>query len=291
MAALGGKGPGLFTQNSDDTLEITMVTDGPASNELFTRQRSYDNRSNRYRSTRSIRKVPSYVASMVKLSREFYVPEEVNQAIAQIDFPGEPLPTLRSVESIGPTSPRTRRPENDTFLPPHGEPIYSPVSLGYGNEVGLEPSQQAVWVPENNFYYFLDHEKKTSFLQDPRPPPSPVLVVSQKLIDYSSGSNALPLQYHLSDLCSDFQIITATAKRASTKPAGLVVRARGTNGTNGQHGKHGVKGEDGEHGVVGIGFEHALGADGGCGTDGLSGTAGQPGNTGTGSFNKSCKQK
>ncbi len=280
MAALGGKGPGLFTQNSDDTLEITMLTDGPATNELFTRQQSYDNRSNRYRSTRSIRKVPSYVASMVKLSREFYLPEDICQAIVKIDFPGEPLPKLESVESMRPISPRTRRPENDTFLPPHGEPLYSPVSLGYGNEVGLEPSQQAVWVPQNNFYYFLDHDKKTSFLQDPRPPPSPVPVVAQKHLEYNAGPTPPSLQYPHSDLCTDATVIAATAERAATKPAGFVLNARGINGTNGSSGLNGLKGDDGENGAVGIGFDHAFGADGRCGTSGLSGTAGQLGNTG-----------
>ena len=280
MAALGGKGPGLFTQNSDDTLEITVLSDGPPTNELFTRQRSYDMRSNRYRSSRSRSKVPSYLATMTQLSKEFYLPEGVRQVIMDIDYPGENLPTYSTLTDMGPTSPHTRRPENDTFFPPHGAAVPSPVSLGYGAEVGLEPSQQAVWVPENGFYYFLDHEKKTSFLEDPRPPPSPKPVVSLKQLTCTRTLDAQPLESLFPGLCKDPEVIEATSRRAARKPTGFIIRAYGEDGVAGVKGANGVRGANGEEGLMGIGFDHAFGADGRSGTNGFSGTEGKPGTPG-----------
>ena len=282
MAALGGKGPGLFTQNSDDTLEITVLVDGPPNNELFKRQNSYDSRrSNR---TRSRMRCPSYIATMAHLPREFYLPEGVTSPTVKLEFPGEPLTIYNSVDSLPPNGMCSRRPENDTFLPPHGNPVNSPVSLGYGKEVGLEPLQQAIWVPENDFYYFLDHEKKTSFLEDPRPLNSPKTVVTKKQVIYS-GSTESPEPNP--DVCRDIEVIKATASRAISKPHGFVFQACGTNGLAGVSGTDGVGGANGEHGQVGISFEHAIGADGGSGTSGFPGTEGQTGSGGTTGVNGS----
>lgn len=280
MAALGGKGPGLFTQNSDDTLEISVLPDGPPTSELFTRQRSYDMRSNRHRSTRNMGKVPSYLSTMAQLSREFYLPEGSCQTIMDTDYPGESLPVYTSFGAMRPIGPCKRRPENDTFLPPHGAPVYSPVSLGYGAEVGLEPSQQAIWVPENNFYYFLDHKKKTSFLEDPRPLPPPMAVVNQKQLVYTGSCDEQTLKDLCPALCKDPQVIEATSKRAAGKPTGFVLRAHGGDGAAGRDGANGVCGMDGEDGLMGKTFEHTFGADGKSGTSGSRGTDGMPGTPG-----------
>ena len=276
VAALGGNGPGLFTQHSDDTLEVTVLVDGPPKNELFRRQLSYDSRrSNR---TRSRHQCPSYNATMACLPKEFYMPEGISSPTVKLQFPGEPLPIYSSIDSLPPSGMCSRRPENDTFLPPHGNPVNSPVSLGYGKEVGLEPLQQAIWVPKNNFYYFLDHEKKTSFLEDPRPSNSPKAVIAKKQVIYSGSTESQELNY---DVCRDVKVMKATAARAISKPHGFVLQACGTNGLAGVSGIDGVAGANGEHGQVGISFDHTIGADGSSGTSGFPATKGEIGGVGT----------
>lgn len=176
MAALGGSGPGLFTQSADDTLEEEnslelQQVDGilQVQCELEARHLIYSSRLNNYDAS-----LLNYECSMKRLPKEFYFPHEyrgnreTRPGVSDSEIPVYD-PTDSASERESPLLPLHHRKVTDTFLPPHGPAAPCLVSIGCGKEAGLEPHQQAVWDTLNAVYYFLDHSTKSSFLEDPRP--------------------------------------------------------------------------------------------------------------------------
>ena len=278
MVALGGSGPGLFTQSPDDTLEENRVSETEGSlhaecDELLMRKLAYDSRLNLIDID-----LPSYEWTMKNLPGEFYFSQGIGK---DIDLPGPELPIYNSVTNSGITfNSSHRRTVNDTFLPPHGAAVYPPISIGRGKEVGLEPHQQAIWNTENNFYYFLDHQTKISFIDDPRPVNDVVKTVTKRNVVPVNNNSTAKSSSLLPMVCKESSTVNLAAERAMRKPHGLVIKGLGRNGEAGVDGENGLDGPGGTNGALGIGGDGKLGEDGTSGERGRSGSTGEDGSNG-----------
>jgi len=182
---------------------------------------------------------------------------------AELPFPGVAIPMY---DPSAPPLKSLRRPWHDTFRPPHGPPVFFPVSIGYGAEVGLEAGLQALWDPNGKTYFFLDHIRQVTFYEDPRPPLEPPPIVQKQQHAYGDRRR----QGSLPNACSDASVIEFTAKRAHSKPHGFTLYACGVHG---QHGADGVTGSTGFTGSAG----HSGSVYGGSGGTGGDGGPGGPG--------------
>ena len=274
MAALTGKGPGLFTQQKDvDALAPKEPMDGSANidtvTERFQKQQSYDSGSNRVPTT-----LWSYDKVIDQLSKEFYFPEFEVDSLSQL---GETLPIY---DSSNPPSPSNTSilssccDTKHTFRPPHGPPVLLPTIVGYGPEVGLKPHQQAVWDPAGKYYFFLDHKQKSTFIEDPRSSPKKqrsILIPQEQLHGGNKQHKVLPLE-----TCVQSRAVNTAAKRAAKKPPGFILKA---NGGNGNVASDGASGENGACGTPGIqGYQYQ--SQGGTGGDGYYGICGKDGGKG-----------
>ena len=284
MASLGNTGQGLFTKKSDETVDAPRVeaTHGlwdvihPSEDELFQRQEMFD-RQERMAHVAVPGQTgndasPSYADTLSRLAIGFYFPPDMKMRPppkmgVSLSFPGSRVPLYNSST---PLPKAYRRPYHDTFRPPYGPPMFYPVSIGYGSEVGLRPGQQALWEPNLKTYFFVDHIQQVTFYEDPRPPKAPYpLVPKLKLAvgDRRREGNIPPT------ICRGADMINATARRALSKPHGFTVQAYGVNGAHGANGKTGATGFPGVHGHYGLG----PGGCGGTGGDGGPGGRGQDG--------------
>ena len=277
MAALGGKGPGLYTQPSESQEHpITKIAEGAAAQStkelLRSRQSSFNLKVNQYNGKDNA--LLSYAETIERLPCEFYFPN-LKQSESCCTT-RKPLPVYYHCETPQ-VSTATRR-HNDTFRPPHGPPVVSPVVLGYGNEVGLELHQQAIWNPAGKYYYFLDHDQKTTFVQDPRPSKKNKPVVKVQELKYESATREM--LFH-DEICKDF--VEAAAGRAARKPHGFTLKACGVSGKSGVRGRDGNLGENGENGLQGVQYlsQGGLGTDGGTGAPGQDGVFGADGTNGS----------
>ena len=241
----------------------------PSEDELVQRQQAFDLHKKLSVSesvTRSSDAPPSYADTMQQLPPGFYFPEDLHLPVEQrpeLAYPGQLLAPF-DPSAVLPKA--FRRPWHDTFRPPHGPPTFFPISIGYGNEVGLPTGQQALWDPVAKCYFFLDHINKLTFFEDPRPPvdPPPVVTKTQQVYgDCKRAANMPPV-------CEDASVLRATAQRALSKPHGCVLFACGRNGQHGDHGTTGVTGS------IGVGGHHGIGSSG----SGGSGGPGSPGGYG-----------
>ena len=286
MVALTGKGPGLFTQHLDNTLDETLVQPDVPHNhvssgcsELLMRQQSYDRMTNL--SLKGHFEPPSYSAIMVDTPKEYYSPSPDGHCSTDEElrkFPGQLLPVYDA--SNLPTSDTTkamrRREYEDTFLPPHGPPVNIPVSIGYGSEVGLKEHQQVMWDPSQDIYFFVDHSTKRSFLNDPRPlePNKPTITKTEISCKNVQRSHQLPKAFMHS------RFLNATSDTQSQKPIGLVLNAAGSHGSNGNKGQDGKRGQSGQPGGIGT-FRNGKDGEGGLnGVNARSGLTGKPGHDG-----------
>lgn len=284
MAALGGSGPGLFTQSPDDTLHRNTESEhesvhGPRHVEcelLRARQVGYDSHVNNCTTI-----LPSYESTMRHLPREFYFPQdyrdntddimiESSESTVEIPFYD---PTSSTFEQR-PESPVHQRHVTDTFLPPHGPASYKPVSIGYGREAGLQPNLQAVWDTERNVYYFLNHFTQLTFLDDPRPLDDVCKSVGIVRRDEFTYDKAYCSNLPSIPVCEETSIVKSSAIRAAQKPHGFVLKGFGRNGVAGASVQTGWNGEAGTDGIVGVN------GDGGDGTDGIAGANGEGGENG-----------
>ena len=197
MASLGDTGDGLFTKKSETDGVPIEATQGlwdvihPSEDELFERQQIYEKHEIKEKvkdntSSNSAGAPPTYTEAVQQLVVGFYFPSDTGiilspEVNSQIKFPGQTISKYDPSTSL----PKAyRRPWHDNFKPPNGPPIFSPVSIGYGPEVGLEPGLQALWDPNLRTYFFLDHTCKITFFDDPRPPLEPKPVVQKQSVDY-----------------------------------------------------------------------------------------------------------
>ena len=104
-------------------------------------------------------KPPTYQDVINLLPLEYYLPEGMSLPEPIIQHGSS---EVLDSDDTGSFDKETRRPWNDTFLPPHGPPIVCPVSIGYGLEIGYKSGYQALWDPISQKVYYVDHvEKKT----------------------------------------------------------------------------------------------------------------------------------
>lgn len=277
MAALGGKGVGLFTQSAEDVdSDFSGNVSSPNSSEstvnvlMFTR---FDKQTG---VPADKKQIPSYQYTMEVMSPECYLPEWMKGATSQVGLPpmSETLP-IYDVSNPPETNRKSmlRREKDDTFRPPHGPPISSIISLGYGKEVDLEPHQQAVWCTDKKLYYFIDHVKKSTFIKDLQSPPAPRYVVTRREITCKHSAIA---EIPSPNLTNNSLCVSLAGERALRKPHGLTINASGADG------KHGTRGQKGNNGIKGAteyfcGDEH----DGRSGSNGEQGTDGQAGTDGS----------
>lgn len=264
MASLGGAGVGLFTQKTDsgDAHVPVEATHGkwdvihPSEDELYQRQKMFEQHEKHLPEDNSSRPAdapPSYAETVQQLPVGFYFPQDTGvnlppDVCAQLAFPGQAVPMY---DPNAPLPKAFRRPWHDTFRPPNGPPIFYPVSIGYGSEVGLEPGLQALWDPNRNTYFFLDHIRQVTFFEDPRPPPEPKPVVVKQQHAYGDRQREATL---LPGICRDASVIEATTRRALSKPHGFNLYACGV------HGRHGAAGQTGETGAIGFPGIHEIGS-------------------------------
>ena len=185
--------------------------------------------------------IPSYTAVMSQLAFGFYFPPEVEvkpppEARASLSFAGSIL------LEYNPRAPRPKaysRPHHDFFRPPYRPPVFYPVSIGYGNEVDLLPGQQALWVPNLNTYYLVEHIRQATFYKDPRP--AKVLYRTVKKVQRAVDVKERVINL-VTEGCKKSQVIEASAKRALSKPHGFVLNAHGVRGRNGANCQIGAAG-------------------------------------------------
>lgn len=230
----------------------------------------------------------NYDEMLACLPTEFYFsknPSGITITISAGAMPAplsKPLPLYNAQQ---PLVPLKRRPWHDTFRPPHGPAVYVPISMGYGEEVGLQTGQQAIWDPFLKACVVLDHNKKTYIKKDLRKAQKQSKKVTQttKKIVFGHGRLAPDFKYDYS-ICKDVGIIQATAERAKFKPHALVFDASGVSGTHGPNGRLAAPGVDGRPGNCGK-SKGAPGNHGFCGASGNRGTTGLDGQPGSKSSN------
>ena len=292
MASLGATGPGMFSVKPEgetapiETIQGLWDVIHPSQDELIERHKIYDSQVRENTTAKegkdthsSDATVPTYEETIKQFPTGFYFTEDNNSSPSasggvQTSLPGAPLPIYDPSFAL----PKSfRRPQHDTFRPPYGPPVFCPISLGYGPEVGLKPGIQALWNPIGNTYFFLDHTRQVTFFEDPRPAPIPVCVPQKQHFKYGDQHR----EASLPNVCGDPAIITATADRALRKDHGFTINASGVNGTKGPDGQIGLEGAPGYAGNSGSkkgadGVRGGNGSTGNPGTNGISGTHGTP---------------
>ena len=281
MASLGGFGKGLFSQKGEEDGAPIEAVQGlwdvihPSEDEIQQQQQIYEDmgRVNLDEGDKIDSPVKSeiltYTEAVKQLPARFYFPEGIGidaptDAKTQTAFPGTALP-IYDAQTTLPKS--FRRLRHDTFRPPYGPPVFAPLSIGYGPEVGLEPGLQALWDPFAKTYFFLDHIRHITFFRDPRRPkhqPPKVQKVSLK-----QGHQ----RYEVPKICRDVDIVRSTANRARSKPHGVTLVTNGVHGQRGPDGQGGQDGAAGQPGRAGVGY----GQNGARGSDGMAGSEGTPG--------------
>ena len=280
MASLGGTGTGLFTQKSVDSSSCGSPVDGkvglwdvvhPSEREVSEMPKIDKNQA--WESSEG--KVPLYEEVMKLLPQAVYFQPETQPSDQEQSFPGDVLPQY---DVSTPPAKQMRRPFHDQFLPPHGPPVFYPISIGYGEEVGLEPGIQALWDPVKKYRYFIDHQKKVSFTHDPRPQKKAAIVVkkqTQMFRDDHREREMNPRAHENAD------ITVLSANRALKKRHGFVLVAYGRDGVVGERGVGGIQGQKGVDGILKLfkdngspGEPGERGSDGGPGGRGSNGTTG-----------------
>ena len=282
MACLGSEADGLYSEKCSNEVPVE-ATHGlwdvfhPSEDELYIRQKMFScqKRNDEISALGGgeadmIPSVPpSYEVTVNKLPLGFYFPEDTS-ITPSLNFQSDhtyPGSAMVLYDPSAPLPKAFRRPWHDTFRPPNGPPVFHPVSIGYGAEVGLPSGLQALWDYQRKTYFFLDHIRKISFFEDPRPPLEPPPAVTKVCQQYGPQIRETSIQ---PSVCRDGTVIASTAARALGRPCGHVIQACGVNGSPGQLGEGGTSGASGMHG-----------RDGDCpGSSGSSGTSGCPGGYG-----------
>ncbi len=291
MAALGGNGPGLFTQlGKDDSPDSAARADKQSAafaRELSQRQHSFKTMSNDYNTKQNT--LPTYANTLEKLPREFYFQNGSRQSNKRFNCKersSKPFP----IYNPSPSTSKDEYPEeilatrgqqtrqNDTFRPPHGPPVTCPVVLGYGEEVGLETHQQVLWDPLEKFYYFLDHQKEATFVKDPRPEKKPLRTPEKQELLYQP--DPLPETSAVAvfeDVCAVPEVVKATSIRAIQAKHAFVLKGFGQDGKEGAIGADGRPGRDGANGQMAVRYLE----DGTLGEGGAHGWVGDNGKNGS----------
>ena len=286
MTSLGGTGDGLFTKKSetDDEFikasqDVIHPTEGKLSDQQDVDEKHDKNIQFADSSYSQLASVPSaYTEAIQQLAIEFYYSAdtgitlfpELNSSL--VNFPGQSVPMYDPSTNI---CKAYRRPRHDNFKPPNGPPVFLPVSIGYGQEVGLKPGQQILWNPNLKSYFFLDHIRKIIILDDPRPSSEQKPLVEKQNVVYGDR-RPQPIEDLPVGICRDANVIEATTNRALSKPHVCVLYACGNHGRHGSSGQHGESGYSGSPGYAGSG-RGGHGGEGGVGGQAANGADGERG--------------
>ena len=268
MASLGSSGIGIFSSQPPPTLEAEEAYWASITPQQVNKP------------------IIHYEETLLHLPTEFYFSKKPfpidivpSESVGNMATPfSKPLPLYDPQKSMPPSK---RRPWNDTFRAPVGPDVYVPISMGYGEEVGLQMGQQAVWDPFLKAYVTLDHNTKERINNDLRKPHKNPMEVTKKTLDFlDRHDSSLKSKYHV---CKDANVLLTTTKQAFTKPHGLVLNACGRDGSFGYDGRPGACGADGDPGACGARKQD----DGRHGRNGLLGNAGAQGLNGQAGANAS----
>ena len=257
MTSLGRSGFGIFTSKPPPTIEAEeALWAGIAP-------------------PKAHKSAQEYEELLASLPTEFYFSKKPSGIIATISAGAMPTPLAKPLPLYNPQTPLApskRRPWHDTFRPPLGPAVYVPISMGYGEEVGLQIGQQAVWDPVLKACVVLDHNTKQYINKDLRRPFKYPKKVVQSVIRFGDMRPAPNFKYKYS-ICNDPHVIKAAADRANLKikPHGFILDASGVKGMRGPNGRSAAPGVDGHPGDCGKSK----------GADGRAGEYGAPGNPGT----------
>lgn len=275
MAALGSKGPGLFSQCNNTTTSAN--TPNTRLQDLVSRQQTFNKMSQNFQVPEVCRNIPkSFEEALQKFPSEYY--------FQTFELPPHVLPgvTLSHCDpsSHAPFSRVSQR--RAEFRPPHGPPTDYHSMIGCGAAAGLEHGQIVVWDHKNEFYYFLDCNRKAVYACELRSKPNHKPSVRKSQISIQKGQS----EKSLSLPPCDPAIVRATAERALRKPHGCVLKASGKKGRNGMTAVSAAKGKRGSDGVTGesVSSLHAVaggdGGDGGPGDNGRHAELGEDGGMG-----------
>ena len=268
MTSLGRSGFGVFTSKPPPTIEAEeALWAGIAP-------------------PKAHKSAQEYEELLASLPTEFYFSKKPSGIIVTISAGALPAPLAKPLPLYNPqtpSAPSKRRPWHDTFRPPVGPAVYVPISMGYGEEVGLQIGQQAVWDPVLKACVVLDHNTKQYINKDLRKPfkyPKKVVQSEIKFGDTRPAPN-YKCKYNI---CNDLRVITAAADRAKLKLHGFILDASGVKGMHGPNGRSAAPGADGRPGDCGK-SKSARGRNGICGDPGNPGTEGIDGKPGTNASN------
>ena len=268
MASLGNSGFGVFTSKPPPTIEAEeafWVGIAPPKAQKSAQQ---------------------YEELLASLPTEFYFSKKPSGITVTISAEAMPAPLAKPLPLHNPQTPLAplkRRPWHDTFRPPIGPAVYVPISMGYGEEVGLQSGQQAVWDPVLKGCVTLDHNTKQYIGKDLRKPFKYPKQVVQNKVRFGDMHPAPNFKYKYS-ICNDPHIIKTASDRAKAKPQGFILDASGVKGMHGPNGRSAAPGIDGRPGDCGK-SRGARGRDGECGAPGNPGTEGIDGKPGTNASN------
>ena len=260
LASLGSSGVGIFTSQPPPTLEAEEAYWDSITPQQVSRP------------------ILHYEETIMQLPIEFYYSKKPSSIdFSTLDTVGsmcmttpfsKPLPLYDPKKSF----PRVkRRPLNDTFRHPAGPVVYVPISMGYGEEVGLQIGQQAVWDPFLKTCITLDHNTKERINNDLRKLRKSPMEITKKSLEFCNRhDSSLQSKY---EACKDANLVLAESKRAYTKPHGFELDASGRDGSFGYDGRPGVCGADGDPGSCGRRKQD----NGHHGGNGCKGNAGAPG--------------
>ena len=270
MTSLGTSGFGIFSKKPPPTVEAEEAFwAGIAPPQVHKPTTHYDD-------------------VLTSLPTEFYFsrkPSDITITISAGAMPGpfsKPLPLFDPQQL---TTIAKCRPWHDTFRPPVGPAVYVPLSMGYGEEVGLQKGQQAIWDPVLKACVVLDHNMKTHIPNDLRKAHRQPRDVAISEIKYGHGRPVPNFEYDYT-LCKDINIVQDAAKRARAreKPHGVVFDASGVHGMHGPNGRSAASGVDGRPGKCAA-SKGVRGQDGSPGSHGNVGTQGSDGKDGTNASN------
>ena len=263
MVSLGSSGNGMFSKTPPPTVEAeeafwASITPQQANKPIL-----------------------HYDETLLQIPSEFYFskkPSGISVVTSRVG--GLITPFSKPLPVYGPQKPietLKRRPWNDTFRPPLGQAVYVPISMGYGDEVGLQAGQQAIWDPVLKACVMLDHNTKERVNNDLRKPRKHPKEITKKTIEFKDRYDpSLKSKYNV---CKDASVLQTTSKHACSKPHGFVLNANGRDGSNGYDGRPGTHGADGHPGNCGE-RKRENGCQGGNGWPGNSGTQGLNGQNG-----------
>jgi len=117
-----------------------------------------------------LQRPPTYHEVLSKLPPEYYLPEGMTLPEPIIRYASS---EVLDTEDFNSFDKDVRRPWHDTYLPPHGPPVFTPVSIGYGFEIGFKSGYQALWDPASQKVFYIDHVAKTSMTEIRTPSPFP----------------------------------------------------------------------------------------------------------------------